>query len=214
MSRLFRKLVAAGFLAASSGLAPVTLGQAAHAQPSPPDFGDDASRWANDSECDDPRFEGAGMSPGLSLDDDIGHDATDCRTAFRVGDIALASLVDADAPDFGDDASDWAKDDECDDPRFEGPGMTDTKLLDQDIGHDATDCAAAWHGGRLQLIGDWEGDKPDFGDDAGEWSNDAECDDPRFEGKGMTATDLLQEDIRHDATDCSAAWDAGTITLR
>jgi hypothetical protein len=209
MSRLFRKLVAAGFLAASSGLAPI-----AHAQPSPPDFGDDASRWANDSECDDPRFEGAGMSPGLSLDDDIGHDASDCRTAWRVGDIALASLEDADAPDFGDDASDWAKDSECDDPRFEGPGMTKTKLLDQDIGHDATDCGAAWNDGRLQLIGDWEGDGPDFGDDAGDWANDGECDDPRFEGAGMTSTDLLQDDIRHDATDCNSAWEAGTITLR
>ena len=30
----------------------------------------------------------------------------------------------------------------------------------------------------------------------------------------MTATDLLQDDIRHDATDCNAAWEAGTITLR
>ena len=80
MSRLFRKLVAAGFLAASSGLAPV-----AHAQPGAPNFGDDASRWAKDNECDDPRFEGEGMSPGLSLDDDIGHDATDCRAAWRGG---------------------------------------------------------------------------------------------------------------------------------
>jgi len=209
MSRLFRKLVAAGFLAASSGLAP-----AAYAQPSPPDFGDDASRWSNDSECDDPRFEGEGMSPGLSLDDDIGHDATDCRAAWGSGSIALASLIDADAPDFGDDASDLAKDDECDDPRFEGPGMTGTTLLDQDIGHDATDCAAAWIDGRLQLIGDWEGDTPDFGDDDSDWANDDECDDPRFEGDGMTSTDLLQEDMLHDATDCSAAFEAGTITLR
>jgi hypothetical protein len=30
----------------------------------------------------------------------------------------------------------------------------------------------------------------------------------------MTATDLLQEDMLHDATDCSAAFEAGTITLR
>ena len=208
MSRLFRKLVAAGFLAASNGLA-----QAAYAQPTP-NFGDDASRWAKDSECDDPRFEGAGMSPGLSLDDDIGHDATDCRTAWRLGDLALASASNADTPDFGDDASDWSKDNECDDPRFEGPGMTKTKLLDQDIGHDASDCSAAWDGGRLQLIGDWEGDTPDFGDDASDWANDTECDDPRFDGEGMTGTDLLQEDIRHDATDCAAAWNAGTIKLR
>lgn len=210
MSRLFRKLVAVGFLAASSGLAPVT----AHAQPTPPDFGDDSSRWARDGECDDPRFAGPGMSEGASLDDDIGHDATDCRTAWRVGDIQLAVEDTTLRPDFGDDASDWAKDDECDDPRFEGPAMTKTKLLDADIGHDATDCSAAWSDGRLQLIGDWEGDTPDFGDDAGDWARDGECDDPRFEGKGMTGTQLNQEDIRHDAADCRAAYDAGTITLR
>lgn len=209
MSRLLRKIVAAGFLVASCGLGPI-----AQAQPTPPDFGDDSSRWARDGECDDPRFEGAGMSEGLSLEDDVGHDATDCRTAWRVGDIALAVIDAGDTPDFGDDASDWANDEECDDPRFEGPGMTKTKLLDADIGHDAADCAAAWSDGQLQLIGDWDGDTPDFGDDAGDWANDEECDDPRFEGAGMTTTTLLQEDIRHDATDCRAAWDKGEITLR
>lgn len=209
MSRLFRKLVAAAFLAASSGVGTTV----AHAQPTPPNFGDDKSRWARDGECDDPRFEGVGMSDGLSLDDDIGHDATDCRTAWRVGDITLATR-DANAPDFGDDVSDWAKDGECDDPRFEGPAMTDTKLLDADIGHDATDCRAAWDDGRLQLIGDWEGDTPDFGDNASDWANDTECDDPRFTGKGMTGTQLNQEDIRHDAADCQAAFEAGTIKLR
>lgn len=208
MSTLFRKLVAAGFLAANCGLAPV-----ASAQTTPPNFGDDASRWARDGECDDPRFEGVGMSEGFSLDDDIGHDATDCRTAWRVGDITLAARDDSDAPDFGDDASDWSKDQECDDPRFEGPGMTGTKLLDIDIGHDATDCKAQWDGDRIQLVGDWAGDTPDFGDDASEWANDKECDDPRFTGEGMTVTTLLQEDILHDATDCKAAFDAGKITL-
>ena len=33
------------------------------------DFGDDASRWANDGECDDPRFEGNGMAPALINED-------------------------------------------------------------------------------------------------------------------------------------------------
>lgn len=208
MSRLFRKLVAVGFLAASSGLAPV-----AQAQPAAPDFGDDASRWARDGECDDPRFQGIGMSEGLSLDDDIGHDATDCKTAWGVGDIALAASDDANAPDFGDDASDWANDDECDDPRFTGPAMTGTTLLDADIGHDATDCEAGWQDGSLHLIGTGGGETPRFGDDAGSWANDGECDDPRFSGEGMTDTTLLQEDILHDATDCKAAWEAGTIKL-
>jgi hypothetical protein len=55
-----------------------------------PDFGDDASRWALDGECDDPRFEGQGMAEYL-VDGDIRHDATDCRTLFNRGRITLRS---------------------------------------------------------------------------------------------------------------------------
>lgn len=146
MVRFFRSAIAAVFAAASLGLAPI-----AAAQPTAPDFGDDASRWANDGECDDPRFFGAGMSEGQSLDDDIGHDATDCRTAWRDGAITLATAEDFPAPDFGDDDSDWAEDGECDDPRFVGEGMTTTKLLDEDILHDAADCRAAWDAGTIEL---------------------------------------------------------------
>ncbi|TIX51924.1 hypothetical protein [Alteraurantiacibacter aquimixticola] len=54
----------------------------------------------------------------------------------------------------------------------------------------------------------------DFGDDNGDYSNDSECDDPRFEGPGMTATPLLDEDIRHDATDCRTAFERGELQLR
>jgi hypothetical protein len=53
--------------------------------------------------------------------------------------------------DFGDDTSKYARDGECDDKRFSGPGMTETALLDSDIKHDATDCRAAYRQGRLQL---------------------------------------------------------------
>jgi len=55
--------------------------------------------------------------------------------------------------DFGDDASKFSRDGECDDKRFTGPGMTDTPLLDSDIKHDATDCRSAFTQGRLQLGG-------------------------------------------------------------
>ena len=55
------------------------------------------------------------------------------------------------APDFGDDNGSYAKDGECDDMRFEGPGMTSTPLLDEDIKHDATDCRVAFQQGRLAL---------------------------------------------------------------
>ena len=53
-----------------------------------PDFGDDTSRWANDGECDDPRFEGTGTAHTL-LVEDRGHDAADCRKLFGTGRIAL-----------------------------------------------------------------------------------------------------------------------------
>jgi hypothetical protein len=56
-----------------------------HAQP---DFGDNTSEWANDGECDDPRFEGEGTADTL-VAADRGHDAADCRKLFNAGRIAL-----------------------------------------------------------------------------------------------------------------------------
>jgi hypothetical protein len=53
------------------------------------DFGDDLSTWANDGECDDPRFEGEGTANTL-LEDDRYHDATDCSEAYSAGTIQLA----------------------------------------------------------------------------------------------------------------------------
>lgn len=53
-----------------------------------PRFGDDHSKWANDGQCDDPRFEGAG-SANTMLDADRTHDATDCERLFEQGRIAL-----------------------------------------------------------------------------------------------------------------------------
>ena len=61
------------------------------------DFGDDSSEWANDGECDDPRFSGAGMTITPLLDDDIMHDATDCRTAFEAGTLQLSDTAAAEA---------------------------------------------------------------------------------------------------------------------
>jgi len=214
MSKSLRLVIAAAFMAASSGFAPVGI-----AQPSTPDFGDDASMWSNDDECDDKRFAGPGMTASLLLDEDVGHDATDCRTAWRAGKLHLAPATgrdyDGDIPDFGDDDSEWSFDDECDDPRFVGPGMTATVLLDEDMFHDATDCRTAWESGELRLIGggDRNDELPDFGDDESEWSFDDECDDPRFVGPAM-AVELLQDDMFHDATDCRTAWENGDIELR
>ena len=132
--------------------------------------------------------------------------------------MCLPAPIFAQTPDFGDDTSEWAKDGECDDKRFDGPGMTSTALLPEDIGHDATDCAKAFKAGQLTLRDVLTEatvvDGIDFGTDSGEYANDNECDDPRFEGEGMTETDLLETDIRADASDCLKAYQAGTLTLK
>ena len=52
-------------------------------------WGDDASQFAKDGECDDKRFVGAGMTSTILIDSDIKHDATDCRTAFAQGRLTL-----------------------------------------------------------------------------------------------------------------------------
>lgn len=130
--------------------------------------------------------------------------------------LALTSPVMAQQIDFGDDEGEWSLDGECDDKRFTGPGMTDTVLLDEDVGHDATDCRKAFKAGSITLrqavTQNVVHDGIDFGTDAGDWANDNECDDPRFIGEGM-ASQLLKEDIRADATDCLAAYRAGRVEL-
>ena len=51
-----------------------------------------------------------------------------------------------------------------------------------------------------------------FGDDSGNYPNDGECDDPRFEGPGAY-TSPLEEDVLRDASDCLALFDSGQIWL-
>lgn len=216
MSKRLGALSAAVILAA--GLAAPVQAQTADV-----DFGDDSSEWANDGECDDPRFTGTGMASELE-DADIAKDATDCRTLYEAGSITLAeaagfsSTTPATAPgeiDFGDDSSEWANDGECDDPRFTGSAMAD-ELEDVDIARDATDCRTAFEAGEITLV-DGGADTPamadiDFGDDSSEWAKDQECDDPRFAGSGMAA-EPTEADRMHDASDCRQAYEDGTITL-
>ncbi len=130
-------------------------------------------------------------------------------------------------PDFGDDSGKYSRDGECDDMRFEGPGMTSTPLLDEDIKHDATDCRAAFNQGRLTFRSDditsatlassvdaAQVSRIQWGDDNGDFANNGECDDKRFEGPGMTSTRLLDADIKHDASDCRMAFQQARLTLR
>lgn len=186
------------------------------------DFGDDSGQWANDGECDDPRFAGTGTADEL-VDDDLLKDATDCRAAYDAGTVTYvgeqgpattATTEPAAAIDFGDDTSSWSNDGECDDPRFEGTGVA-ADLLDIDRGHDATDCRAAIEAGTATFKGGAAtatATEIDYGDDTSQWAKDGECDDPRFEGTGV-AGELLDSDIGHDATDCRAAIAAGTANF-
>lgn len=114
-------------------------------------FGDDSGDYSRDGECDDPRFEGRGMTTTPLLSEDIRRDATDCRQAYEAGTIKLRGVADDGTVDFGNDKGDYAKDGECDDMRFVGPGMTNTALIEDDIMRDATDCREAYEAGRLQL---------------------------------------------------------------
>ena len=114
--------------------------------------------------------------------------------------------------EFGDDTSEWARDDECDDPRFEGEGMA-SSLVFESRGSDATDCERLYYAGRIRLFGvDPDSAEIEFGDDRSDYARNGECDDPRFEGAG-TASILLTRDRGHDGTDCRRLHEAGRIRL-
>lgn len=179
-------------------------------------WGNDSSQWARDGECDDPRFEGPSMAETL-LEEDRLRDATDCRQAYMNGDISLRGEGSGNLGSgfrWGDNSSQWANDDECDDPRFTGPGADET-MLDVDMYRDANDCRSLHNQGLVWL-------KPtsssgsggiEWGDNTSRWANDGECDDPRFAGPNIAKT-LLDEDRFHDANDCRAAYQAGQLYLR
>lgn len=119
---------------------------------------------------------------------------------------------------FGDDSGRWARDGECDDRRFVGPGMASV-LLWMNAGRDATDCRRAFEAGTIRFW-DWSHalqatrcSRIDFGNDSGEWANDGECDDMRFEGPGM-ASGVISHNIGKDASDCRHYCEFGIIVLR
>lgn len=73
---------------ASMILDPVETGDGNSVAVGGSDFGDDVSTWANNDECDDPRFQGRNMAQIL-IDSDMFHDASDCSALFASGDIRL-----------------------------------------------------------------------------------------------------------------------------
>ncbi len=52
------------------------------------DYGDDSSEWANDGDCDDPRFIGEGAY-SIMLKKDERADAADCRALCEAGSVWL-----------------------------------------------------------------------------------------------------------------------------
>ena len=113
------------------------------------DFGNDLGEYANDGECDDARFEGAGL--GAALDSHVMADATDCSAAYDAGTITLVEdSADADSfrINFGDDSAASAFDGVCDDPRFQGRGAA-PELLDANRLADASDCRTAHEAGTV-----------------------------------------------------------------
>ena len=128
--------------------------------PEPFDYGSDSSVWANDGECDDLRFTGPGTDKKL-LSEDVMGDATDCRTLEEAGSVTIRTVYtpeyiagapyDSSAIEFGDNSSSYANDDECDDPRFEGPGAAYSPS-ESHLNADADDCRAAYEAGRIRMI--------------------------------------------------------------
>jgi hypothetical protein len=134
------------------------------------------------------------------------------------GSAALAQSAHGGSVDFGDDSGEFANDHECDDPRFTGEGMASSLSADT-VGKDATDCQRMMRAGMIRVVRTQaesnvaECAKIDFGDDSSEWSNDNECDDPRFTG-GSTHEIMNMEDLLGDATDCKALCESGGVWLK
>lgn len=225
--------IAAGGMAVANDKTLPRAGNAVTGAGADIDFGDDSSQWANDGECDDPRFEGTGMH-GVLLDEDLKRDATDCRAALAAGTVrytggtsAAAAKTPVGTPhpsgiDFGDDSSQWANDDECDDPRFRGRAASSV-LISEDLMKDASDCRAAFDRGELSFRevyrdsyaagAPFSTEGIDFGSNDSQWANDDECDDPRFEGPGTGIT-VDPAGLLADADDCRKAFIAGRAALR
>jgi protease YdgD len=193
------------------------------------DLGNNACRWSNDGECDDPNFGGTGAC-------DAGTDATDC----------LANVERTTAGDVtggGNDSCDYANDTECDEARYGGGGYctngtdtTDCRLLAAGVDDDSCEwandgaCDELRYGGGGQCVDgsdatdcDMFGTSPEtlarlldlvpdtlrasLGDDTCQYSNDGECDDATFGGTVFCTPGT-------DATDCRAMALGGEDSCR
>ena len=184
------------------------------------DFGLDEDPIKNiNGECDDPRFEGPGMSDFVTSAS-TGQDASDCLRAYVLGRIVLR------VPDidevflYGDDSSEYAFDGECDDGRFEDIGSENLRMAESfnknNVGADATDCRDAYQDNHIRPLRTTIG-KIFFGDNSSEHFYDGECDDPRFEdvdeNDPRMAEEISMENLGADAADCHHAFLVRAIQL-
>ena len=67
---------------------------------------------------------------------------------FADGSVRVSRYYDLDSQiDFGDDEGKYALNGECDDVRFTGKYSSEIIYITDDIGHDASDCSAAYSSG-------------------------------------------------------------------
>ncbi|MEL7043289.1 MAG: hypothetical protein AAGL90_17355 [Pseudomonadota bacterium] len=103
-------------------------------------FGDDSGEYAKDGSCDDARFMPDG-DDWTYMRHHVLRDATDCRERYESGEIAMFLS-------FGDNTSQYANNDRCDDRRFVGEGRSPV-ITDLPVEHDAADCIAAYRQGTI-----------------------------------------------------------------
>lgn len=189
-------------------------------------FGDNSSMFADDGECDDPRFEGPGAAASASEGNEM-RDADDCRTMFESGRVTLVAEA-SPSPSLSSAASASRQASQPVAARQEAYAIgTPRGDVDGATLEDGSIYASGTVYGGLINPGDLSGNPMpraanyvpdtnppaiDFGNNSSTWANDGECDDPRFEGDGMAFTSI-DDDRGKDAEDCRAAFDAGTITL-
>ena len=107
-------------------------------------------------------------------------------------------------------------DGERDDRRLAGSGVA-ADLGSENGGRDATDCRQGVENGPLTLreegaaLGATRCEPIDFGGGGGEWPDDSECDDPRFEGRAVGA---FVAGAERGASDCRRPRGLGASALR
>lgn len=176
--------------------------------------------WMNDNLCKDPRLLVAGVEPSTEAE---GMDAADCLNALAGGLAQLAPSIQGVVGEFlyrlGDNASVRAYDEQCDDPRFGGPGAAPLSIAD-DLGHDASDCLLAAEAGDLVYVAGrtivrnriYSRDEvsTDLGKNIAAFADDGVCQDPRFAIGPFSTRDPGAE--RADLNDCLYLLKTGYVS--